>query len=197
MIIKDGPFTPDAAIPISKLKQVATEKNWPKSVKAALIGSCTNSSYEDMSRASSIAEQALKQGLSAKTDFFVTPGSEQIRATIERDGQSAKFSEAGATVLANACGPCIGQWKRTNVTKGAENVIFTSFNRNFKSRNDGNAETMNFLASPEIVTCMAFAGDITFNPLTDSLKTKDGKSFKFNPPTGDRLPSDGFDKGIL
>lgn len=146
----DGPFSPDKSIPLSKLKQVASENGWSPQVRAALIGSCTNSSYEDMSRASSLAKQAIASGIKAKANFFVTPGSEQIRATIERDGQSKVFQQAGATVLANACGPCIGQWNRKDVEDGEENVIVSSFNRNFRARNDGNAKTMNFLASPEV-----------------------------------------------
>ena len=191
----NGPYTPDASIPISKLKGTALAKGWPTKMKSSLIGSCTNSSYHDMDRAASIVKQAQKHGVELKTDFLVTPGSEQIRATIERDGQTTAFESVGAKVLANACGPCIGQWKRDDIADGEENVILTSFNRNFRARNDGNAKTMNFLASPEIVTCMAFAGDLTFNPLTDELKGKDGKSFKFQPPVGHDLPEYGFSGG--
>jgi aconitate hydratase len=143
----------------------------------------------------SIVKQAQKAGLSLATDLLVTPGSEQIRATLERDGHIGEFENTGARVLANACGPCIGQWKRTDINKGESNAILTSYNRNFQSRNDGNANTMNFLASPEIVTCMAFAGDMSFNPLTDTLMDKDGKPFKFVPPKGKDLPPDGFSAG--
>eukprot|EP00158_Paraphelidium_tribonemae_P005846 Partr_v1_DN27556_c0_g1_i1_m30372 putative aconitate hydratase len=192
----NGPFTPDHAIPISKLKHMAADKGWPLDIKAALIGSCTNSSYQDMARAASVAEDASNAGFRPKTRLFVTPGSEQIRATIERDGKSKILVDSGATVLANACGPCIGQWDRSDIKKGEENVILSSFNRNFRSRNDGNAETMNFLASPELVTSMAFAGSLTFNPLTDHLvHPKTGAKFKFQPPTGDELPLSGFSKG--
>lgn len=145
----NGPFTPDHAIPLSKIKDVAAAKKWPTKIESALIGSCTNSSYEDMSRAASIAQQAIDKNVQAKSEFLVTPGSEQIRATVERDGQTEALTAIGGKVLANACGPCIGMWKRTE-KQGEDNVILTSFNRNFKGRNDGNAKTMNFLASPEV-----------------------------------------------
>ncbi|KAI7905709.1 aconitate hydratase [Cokeromyces recurvatus] len=190
----NGPFTPDLSTPLSKFKEVVAKNGWKDEVSASLIGSCTNSSYQDMSRAASIAKQAIDAGIQIKSNFLVTPGSEQIRATIERDGQQKIFEAAGGQVLANACGPCIGQWKRTE-KKGEENAILTSFNRNFRSRNDGNAKTMNFLASPEIVTAMAFSGKLSFNPMTDTLKDKDGKEFRFQPPSGDHLPSQGFDAG--
>ncbi|SAM06675.1 hypothetical protein [Absidia glauca] len=190
----NGPFTPDLSTPLSKFKDFIQQNNWKDELSAGLIGSCTNSSYQDMSRSASIAMQAANAGISVKSNFLVTPGSEQIRATIERDGQQAVFEQAGAQVLANACGPCIGQWNRTE-EQGEENAILTSFNRNFKSRNDGNPKTMNFLAAPEIVTAMSFAGKLSFNPMTDSLTGKDGKPFKFQPPSGDDLPGQGFEAG--
>ncbi|KAJ3201369.1 aconitate hydratase [Entophlyctis luteolus] len=188
----NGPFTPDAATPISEFKKVVEKNGWPDSVSAGLIGSCTNSSYEDMSRVSSIARQASEHGLKASSEFLVTPGSEQVRATIERDGITQDLEKIGAKVLANACGPCIGQWNRTDPVKNEVNSILTSFNRNFKARNDGSSKTMNFLASPEIVTSLALAGRLSFNPITDSLMDKNGKAFKLSPPSGDSLPSGGF-----
>ncbi|KAI8327233.1 hypothetical protein BD560DRAFT_418379 [Blakeslea trispora] len=190
----NGPFTPDLSTPLSQFKQFVEQNGWKDELSAALIGSCTNSSYQDMSRAASITKQATEAGVPLKSKFLVTPGSEQIRATIERDGQQKVFEEAGGQVLANACGPCIGQWKRSE-KQGEENAILTSFNRNFRSRNDGNAQTMNFLAAPEIVTAMAFAGQLSFNPMTDRLTGKDGKPFQFQPPTGDDLPAHGFEAG--
>ncbi|KAJ3184367.1 aconitate hydratase [Gaertneriomyces sp. JEL0708] len=193
----NGPFTPDAATPLSKFKELVERNGWKDEVKAGLIGSCTNSSYEDMSRAASLARQALENGLRTKSPFFITPGSEQIRATVERDGQTQALSEAGGQVLANACGPCIGQWKRTDQEKNEENAILTSFNRNFRARNDGHSKTMNFLASPEIVTAMTFAGRLTFNPATDSLMDVNGRPFRFVPPEGDQLPKAGFTAGRL
>ncbi|BAO39607.1 aconitate hydratase [Kluyveromyces marxianus] len=191
----NGPFTPDLATPISKLKDVAVKNNWPLEVKVGLIGSCTNSSYEDMSRAASVVKDAAAHGLKSKSIFTVTPGSEQIRATIKRDGQLDTFTEFGGTVLANACGPCIGQWDRKDIKKGDKNTIVSSFNRNFTARNDGNPDTHSFVASPEIVTAFAIAGDLRFNPLTDTLKDKDGNEFKLKPPTGEGLPSRGYDAG--
>ncbi|KAI7851892.1 aconitate hydratase [Circinella umbellata] len=193
----NGPFTPDLSTPLSKFKDMVKENNWKDELSAGLIGSCTNSSYQDMSRAASIVKQASGAGINLESKFLVTPGSEQIRATIERDGQTAVFESAGAQVLANACGPCIGQWKRTDVDKSKkeDNAILTSFNRNFRSRNDGNPKTMNFLAAPEIVTAMAFSGKLSFNPMVDTLKDKDGKPFKFQPPSGDDLPGQGFETG--
>ncbi|ORX54440.1 aconitate hydratase [Hesseltinella vesiculosa] len=190
----NGPFTPDLSTPLSKFKDFVKENNWKDDLTAGLIGSCTNSSYQDMSRAASLAKQAADAGLISKADFLVTPGSEQIRATIERDGQQAIFESVGAKVLANACGPCIGQWDRKE-RKGEENAIMTSFNRNFRSRNDGNPSTMNFLAAPEIVTAMSFAGKLSFNPMTDSLTDKNGQPFQFQPPQGDDLPKQGFEAG--
>ncbi|CAK9783016.1 putative aconitate hydratase [Cutaneotrichosporon oleaginosum] len=191
----NGPFTPDLATPLSKFGSFISENKFPSTLSAAAIGSCTNSSYEDMSRVASIAEQAKAAGLSSKVPFLVTPGSEMIRATIERDGLQGTLESVGATVLANACGPCIGQWKRDD-KQGEDNAILTSFNRNFKARNDGNLKTMNFLASPEIVTAMAFSGDLNFNPMTDSIETPNGP-FKFQPPSGDRLPPQGYTGGDL
>lgn len=190
----NGPFTPDLSTPLSKFGDFISSSGWSSELSAGLIGSCTNSSYEDMSRVASIAQQARAAGLTTKVPFMVTPGSELIRATIERDGLQEALEGVGATVLANACGPCIGQWKRTE-KQGEENAILTSFNRNFKARNDGNLKTMNFLASPEIVTAMAFAGDLSFNPMTDSLTGKDGKPFKFDAPSGTKLPAAGFTPG--
>lgn len=191
----NGPFTPDLAWPISKFKEAVKEKNYPEELKVALIGSCTNSSYEDMERAASVAEQALKQGLKVKSEFTITPGSEQIRATIERDGQLKIFEDVGGLVLANACGPCIGQWKRHDVKEGEKNSIITSYNRNFSKRNDGNASTHAFVASPEIVTAFAFAGKLTFNPLTDMLINDKGEKVKLHEPEGEELPAQGFLKG--
>lgn len=192
----NGPFTPDLSVPLSKFSDHVRVNQWPTSFSASLIGSCTNSSYEDMTRAESLVRQAAAAGLQPKADFFVTPGSEQIRATLERDGTLSTFSDAGATVLANACGPCIGQWKRTDgVQKGETNAIFSSYNRNFKGRNDGNPQTMNFLASPELVTAMSYSGETTFNPMTDAILAPSGETFRFSPPRGNTLPSQGFAEG--
>ncbi|KAG0181604.1 Aconitate hydratase mitochondrial [Apophysomyces sp. BC1034] len=191
----NGPFTPDLATPLSKFKQTVKEKDWPQELKVALIGSCTNSSYEDMARSSSLAQQALDHGAKVKSQFTITPGSEQVRATIERDGIMDTFTKVGGVVLANACGPCIGQWDRQDVKKGEKNSIITSYNRNFTGRNDANPATHAFVASPEIVTAMAFAGDLTFNPITDSLTDASGKPYKLQPPTGDELPPNGYDAG--
>lgn len=190
-----GPHTPDLARPISKLAAEAKEKGYPIQLKAALIGSCTNSSYEDISRSAHIAKQGLKAGLKAKAQFLVTPGSERIYHTMKRDGFMQTFEEMGATVLANACGPCIGQWKRDDVKKGESNSIISSFNRNFPGRNDGIAETLSFLSSPEIVTAMAFAGDMTFDPVKGTLTAADGTKVQFEPPRGEELPAKGFAKG--
>jgi aconitate hydratase A / 2-methylisocitrate dehydratase len=191
----NGPFTPDLAWPISKFKDAVKEKGYPEELKVALIGSCTNSSYEDMERASSVAKQAIDKGLKVKSEFTITPGSEQIRATIERNGQLEIFEKAGGLVLANACGPCIGQWKRHDVKEGEKNSIITSYNRNFSKRNDGNSATNAFVASPEIVTALAFAGKLTFNPLTDTLVNEKGEKVKLDEPKGDELPKNGFTKG--
>lgn len=193
----NGPYTPDLSTPITKYGETSKKENWPQNISVGLIGSCTNSSYQDMSRVINLVNQASKIGLKPKIPFFVTPGSEQIRATLERDGIVAKFNAIGATVLSNACGQCIGQWDRQDMPKGSTEVnsIFTSFNRNFRARNDGNRNTMNFLTSPEIVTAMVFSGDAQFNPLTDSIKLPNGKDFKFEPPVGDELPKRGFEHG--
>jgi aconitate hydratase len=191
----NGPFTPDLATPISKFKEAVKANKWPEDLKVGLIGSCTNSSYEDMSRAASIAEDAMSHGVKAKALFTVTPGSEQIRATIERDGQLKTFEEFGGMVLANACGPCIGQWDRRDVKKGEPNSIISSYNRNFTGRNDANPATHSFVTSPDLVVAMTIAGTLNFNPLTDTLKDKDGKEFKLKPPTGEGLPANGFDPG--
>uniref|UniRef100_H2Z5P8 Aconitate hydratase, mitochondrial n=1 Tax=Ciona savignyi TaxID=51511 RepID=H2Z5P8_CIOSA len=164
-------------------------------VKVGLIGSCTNSSYEDMGRSANICKQARDKGLKAKSAFTITPGSEQVRATIERDGYAEIFRDVGGVVLANACGPCIGQWDRKDVKMGEKNTIVTSYNRNFTGRNDANPATHAFVTSPEVVTAMVFAGDLGFNPETDSITAPDGSEFKFQAPTGDELPSKGFDPG--
>ncbi|MGH7205871.1 MAG: aconitate hydratase [Nitrospiraceae bacterium] len=190
-----GPHTPDLARPISKMAAEAKEKGYPVQLKAALVGSCTNSSYEDISRAAHVARQGLKAGLKAKTAFLVTPGSERIFHTMKRDGFMETFEQMGATVLANACGPCIGQWKRSDAVKGRVDSIVSSFNRNFPGRNDGLNETMSFLTSPEVVTAYAFAGDLSFDPVHGTLKTADGKELKFEPPQGEELPAKGFAKG--
>ena len=193
-----GPHSPDRARPIGKLAaEVADPKNaFLDKISSALIGSCTNSSYEDMSRAADVAEQAQAHGLKAAVPFLVTPGSEQVRATIERDGQMQSLKSIDGVVLANACGPCIGQWRRAASETAAPNTIVTSYNRNFPARNDGSATTMNFIGSPEIVTAMALAGRLSFNPLTDSLTGADGKSFKLSPPkTAPEVPPARFDRG--
>ena len=191
----NGPFTPDLATPISKFKDAVKANKWPEELKVGLIGSCTNSSYEDMSRASSIAQDALDHGLKAKSMFTVTPGSEQIRATIARDGQLETLEEFGGMVLANACGPCIGQWDRKDVKKGEANSILSSYNRNFTGRNDANPATHSFVTSPDLVVALTLAGTLNFNPLTDTLKDKDGNDFKLSAPTGDGLPKNGYDPG--
>ncbi|KAK4452051.1 mitochondrial aconitate hydratase [Podospora aff. communis PSN243] len=191
----NGPFTPDLATPISKFAETAKKNGWPEELKVGLIGSCTNSSYEDMSRAASIARDALNHGLKAKSLFTVTPGSEQVRATIARDGQLQTFEEFGGVVLANACGPCIGQWDRRDVKKGEANSILSSYNRNFTGRNDGNPATHSFVTSPDLVVALSIAGTLSFNPLKDKLKDKDGNEFLLAPPTGNALPERGYDPG--
>jgi len=190
-----GPHSPDRARPISKLAAEVKKEGWPAVITNALIGSCTNSSYEDMKRSAHVAMQALKAGLKAKTPFLVTPGSERIYQTIKRDGIMATFEQIGGTVLANACGPCIGQWKRSDVTKDEVNTIVSSFNRNFPGRNDGSAATLSFLTSPEIVTAMAFAGTLEFDPVHGTIPGPDGKAFRFTPPESEELPAKGFAKG--
>jgi len=191
----NGPFTPDKAWPISQLAKAAKDNGYPDEIKVGLIGSCTNSSYEDIERSASIARFAVKHGIKARSEFVVTPGSEQIRATIERDGQLEDFRKIGGLVLANACGPCIGQWKRHGVAAGEKNTIVTSYNRNFAKRNDGNAATHSFVTSPEMATALALAGRLSFNPLTDTLSNDKGEAVKLQPPTGDELPANGFDPG--
>jgi aconitate hydratase len=188
-----GPHTPDLARPISELSDEVNSKEYIDKISVALIGSCTNSSYEDMSRSSSVAKQAEKHGIKAKIPLLVTPGSEQIRSTIERDGQIDTLKSIGATVLANACGPCIGQWQRPELKEGQKNSIVTSFNRNFPGRNDGKRDTMNFIASPEIITALALGGSLSFNPLEDLLEAKDGKKIKLSPPEiAPEVPANGF-----
>jgi aconitate hydratase len=188
----NGPYTPDLAWPISKFAQAVKENNYPQKLEVGLIGSCTNSSYEDLDRAASLARQAVDKKLKVKSEFTVTPGSEQIRFTVDRDGQLKDFEKMGGVVLANACGPCIGQWARHTDDPNRANSIITSFNRNFSKRNDGNPQTRSFVASPEIVTALAIAGDLTFNPLTDTLKNENGEDVKLDPPTGVELPAKGF-----
>jgi aconitate hydratase len=189
----NGPYTPDLAWPISKLAQAVKENGYPRKLEVGLIGSCTNSSYEDLDRAASLARQAVAKKLKVKSEFTVTPGSEQIRYTVARDGQLKAFEDMGGVVLANACGPCIGQWARHTDDPARANSIITSFNRNFAKRNDGNPQTRAFVASPEIVTAMAIAGDLTFNPLTDTLVNEEGQAVKLDPPSGVELPPKGFD----
>ena len=189
----NGPYTPDLAWPISEFAAAVTKNDYPKKLDVGLIGSCTNSSYEDISRAAAIATQAREKKLKVKSEFTVTPGSELIRYTVERDGMLEAFEEVGGLVLANACGPCIGQWARHMDDPKRKNSIITSFNRNFAKRNDGNASTHAFVASPEIVTALVFAGDLSFNPLTDTLINEDGVAVRFDPPVGVELPPKGFD----
>lgn len=189
----NGPFTPDLATPMSAFSELAKKSGWPLELEVGLIGSCTNSSYEDMTRAASIAKQAVDKQLNAKAEFTITPGSEMIRKTVERDGILKTFDDMGGTVLANACGPCIGQWARHSNDPNRKNSIITSFNRNFAKRNDGNPNTHSFVASPEIVTAMALAGRLDFNPLTDPLVNASGNEVMLDPPLGDELPKQGFD----
>ncbi|HWV33729.1 MAG TPA: aconitate hydratase, partial [Dyadobacter sp.] len=189
----NGPFTPDRGTPVSKMKQTAIENGWPLKVEWGLIGSCTNSSYEDMSRAASIVEQAVKHGITPKAEFGINPGSEQVRYTIERDGIIATFEKMGTKVFTNACGPCIGQWDREGADKQEKNTIVHSFNRNFSKRADGNPNTHAFVTSPEMVAALAIAGDLGFNPLTDTLTNDKGEQVKLLPPHGDELPTKGFD----
>lgn len=188
----NGPFTPDLATPISKMKEVAAANGWPLNIEVGLIGSCTNSSYEDISRAASLAEQVAAKNLKTKAEFTITPGSEQVRYTIARDGFIDAFHKIGATVFANACGPCIGMWTRVGAEKKEKNSIIHSFNRNFAARQDGNPNTHAFVASPEITTALAIAGRLDFNPLTDTLTNENGESVKLDEPSGMELPSKGF-----
>ena len=189
----NGPFTPDLATPISKLKEEALKNGWPTTISVGLLGSCTNSSYEDISRAVSLARQVSSKNLKSKAEYLINPGSEQIRFTIERDGFLKVFDDIGAKVFTNACGPCIGMWDRMGAEKQERNTIIHSFNRNFAKRADGNPNTFAFVASPEIVTAMAIGGDLTFNPLTDYLTNEKGEKVKLDPPFGDELPPKGFD----
>lgn len=189
----NGPFTPDLATPISKMKEEALKNNWPLKVEFGLIGSCTNSSYEDISRAASLAKQVTEKKLKTKAKFTITPGSEQVRYTIERDGFIDTFNKIGATVFANACGPCIGMWDREGAEKQERNTIVHSFNRNFSKRADGNPNTLAFVGSPELVTAIAIAGNLGFNPMTDTLINEDGQEVKLDEPTGWELPPNGFD----
>ncbi len=189
----NGPFTPDRATPISQFAKEVKENDWPQKLEVGLIGSCTNSSYEDITRAASVADQANKQNITAKAEFTITPGSEMVRYTVERDGYLEIFEKMGGLVLANACGPCIGQWARHTNDPNRKNSIITSFNRNFAKRNDGNPNTHSFVASPEIVTAFAIAGDLTFNPLTDTLTNDDGEEIKLEEPQGIELPVKGFE----
>ncbi|MGZ3866419.1 MAG: aconitate hydratase [Bacteroidia bacterium] len=188
----NGPFTPDLATPISKLKEAALANGWPTKISVGLLGSCTNSSYEDISRAVSLAKQVSAKNLKSKAEYLINPGSEQIRFTIKRDGFLDVFDQIGAKVFTNACGPCIGMWDRMGAEKQEKNTIIHSFNRNFAKRADGNPNTYAFVASPEIVTAMAIGGDLTFNPLTDYLTNEKGEKVKLDPPTGDELPTKGF-----
>ncbi|MCB0788899.1 MAG: aconitate hydratase [Flavobacteriales bacterium] len=189
----NGPFTPDLAHPISKFGEEVKKNGWPAKLEVGLIGSCTNSSYEDLTRAASLAQQAIDKKLKVKSEYTITPGSEQVRYTAERDGLLDKFDAMGGVVLANACGPCIGQWARHSDDPNRKNSIITSFNRNFAKRNDGNPNTHAFVASPEIVTALAIAGDLTFNPLTDTLVNEEGVAVKLDEPQGIELPPMGFD----
>jgi aconitate hydratase len=189
----NGPLTPDLATPISKMKEAAIANGWPMKIEVGLIGSCTNSSYEDISRSISIVKQMKEKGLKLNSEFTITPGSEQVRYTIERDGFLDLYNEVGATVFANACGPCIGMWDRVGAEKQERNTIVHSFNRNFAKRADGNPNTMAFVGSPELVTAMAIAGDLSFNPLTDTLTNYKGEQVKLDEPTGFELPPQGFD----
>jgi aconitate hydratase len=188
----NGPFTPDLATPISKMKEAAAANGWPTRIEVGLIGSCTNSSYEDISRSVSLARQVKEKGLTLKSEFTITPGSEQVRYTVERDGFLDVFNNIGATVFANACGPCIGMWDRVGAEKKEKNTIVHSFNRNFAKRADGNPNTMAFVGSPELVTALAIAGDLNFNPITDTLTNNKGEQVKLDEPTGQELPLRGF-----
>ncbi len=189
----NGPFTPDLATPIAEMRAKATENGWPLKVEWGLIGSCTNSSYEDLSRAASIAQQAVEKGLETKSEFGINPGSEQVRFTAERDGLLKPFQDLNATIFTNACGPCIGQWDRAGADKQEKNTIVHSFNRNFSKRADGNPNTHAFVTSPEMVAAIAISGDLGFNPITDTLTNKNGEQVKLDPPIGEELPAKGFD----
>ncbi|HWK98768.1 MAG TPA: aconitase family protein, partial [Parapedobacter sp.] len=189
----NGPFTPDLATPVSKMKEEAAKNGWPLKVEWGLIGSCTNSSYEDLSRAASIAKQAVDKGLVTKAEFGINPGSEQVRYTADRDGLLDTFTDLDATIFTNACGPCVGMWARVGAEKAEKNTIVHSFNRNFAKRADGNPNTYAFVASPELVAAIAISGDLSFNPITDTLVNDRGEAVKLDPPVGDELPQKGFD----
>ncbi len=189
----NGPFTPDLYTPVSRMREEADKNGWPTTVEWGLIGSCTNSSYEDLARAASIAQQAIDKGLVTKAEFGINPGSEQVRYTADRDGLLKTFEELNATIFTNACGPCIGMWDRAGADKQEKNTIVHSFNRNFAKRADGNPNTYAFVTSPEMVAAIAISGDLGFNPVTDTLTNRDGEEVKLDPPTGDELPSKGFD----
>ncbi|KGE15985.1 aconitate hydratase [Sphingobacterium deserti] len=189
----NGPFTPDLYTPVSRMREEADKNGWPTKVEWGLIGSCTNSSYEDLSRAASIAQQAIDKGLITKAEFGINPGSEQVRYTADRDGLLKTFEDLNATIFTNACGPCIGMWDRAGADKQEKNTIVHSFNRNFAKRADGNPNTFAFVTSPEMVAAIAISGDLGFNPVTDTLTNRDGQQVKLDPPTGDELPSKGFD----
>ncbi len=191
----NGPFTPDLAWPISAMKDAVAEKGYPEKVSAALIGSCTNSSYEDIDRSTSILRQAKAKGITPKAQFIISPGSEQVRATIEKDGQLSELESIGSVVMANACGPCIGMWKRMDNPTGERNSIVTTFNRNFAKRNDGNPDTFAFVASPELTAALAIAGSLAFNPMTDELVNDMGIRVRLDPPVGEELPRNGFTRG--
>ncbi|OYU96925.1 MAG: aconitate hydratase [Bacteroidetes bacterium B1(2017)] len=196
----NGPFTPDLATPVSEMKEAAAKNNWPLKVEWGLIGSCTNSSYEDLSRAASIARQAIEKGLVTKSQFGINPGSEQVRYTADRDGLIKTFTDLDASIFTNACGPCIGMWDRVGAEKAEKNTIVHSFNRNFAKRADGNPNTFAFVASPEMVAAIAIAGDLSFNPITDTLINNKGEAVKLDPPSGDELPAKGYaveDAGYL
>ncbi len=188
----NGPFTPDLYTPVSRMREEATKNGWPLQVEWGLIGSCTNSSYEDLSRAASIARQAVDKGLITKAEFGINPGSEQVRFTADRDGLLKTFEDLNATIFTNACGPCIGMWDRVGADKQEKNTIVHSFNRNFAKRADGNPNTYAFVASPELVAAIAISGDLGFNPVTDTLTNNKGEQVKLDPPVGDELPTKGF-----
>ena len=190
-----GPHTPDLARPVSKMAEDAEKNDYPTELKVALIGSCTNSSYEDIGRAAHVARQAKAHGLKARAPFLVTPGSEQVRATIERDGLMADLEAIGAIVLANACGPCIGQWERSDVNKSEKNSILTSYNRNFPRRNDGNPNTCAFIASPEVVTAYALTGRLDSDPINNGIELDNGSKTLIDPPVAPELPEKGFKQG--
>jgi aconitate hydratase len=189
----NGPFTPDRAIPLSEFASEVKKNGWPERLEVGLIGSCTNSSYEDITRSASLAKQAVDKKIKARAEFTITPGSETVRYTVERDGYLGVFEKMGGVVLANACGPCIGQWGRHTNDPNRKNSIITSFNRNFAKRNDGNPNTHAFVASPEITTAFAIVGDLTFNPMKDTLVNDEGQTVRFDEPTGVEFPPKGFD----